>query len=1579
MNRNMNWAIFNLKYENREQWAFEQMSYLLFCAEMNCRIGLFRYKNQTGIETDPIEKDGIYYGFQAKYYSSSISKNDIIDSIKKAKDKNSQLNTIYLYLNQELSESSKTDSKKPQYQIDIENSALNIGINIEWRVPSNFEIQLAFPENKYINDIFFNLDGSENNLIDDIYKHNANILQAIQTKILFHDKEIKINRTEYIQQIKQSLENVQNIIISGEGGCGKTAIFKDFYNQHFHEVPICIYKATELNVNHINDIFRFDYNFTFNQFLEVYQSELKKIFVIDSAEKLAELTNNDILLNLIQTLKDNNWIIIFTTRYSYLNDLSFHIKENYHLPCKIIDIPIINSEELNRLSAEYNFTLPDNYKFLERLRNLFYLNEYIQFYSTIDKSGNLRSFIDLLWKKRIQNNSNQKDNLHLERENCLISIVKERCKTGLFYINAEKLSQSALFQLKQDEILGYDEVHNGYFITHDIFEEWALDKIISRNYANHTDTMQFFEELGSSLSIKRAFRLWLSEQLYNDINEIEAFIQDTFTNTNISQFWKDELLVSVLLSNYSEIFFEKFDKEIKLNDFEILKRIMFLLGIACKEEDTHLSKLLGIDSINYIFTKPRGKGWDETIKYIYSNRENVLPILKIFIPLLRDWNDNNKRGNTTRYSALTALYFYEHFENQDSYYGKEKKQLVPIILNGALEIKEELKVILDKVILNRWIYHPHSYYDLCHAILTSNKDLAILFTLPEEVLKLADLFWFESDDEENTFRYSGFDIEKYYSIRNGCHHDYFPASALQTPIYWLLESATSKTINFILEFTNKTIEKYANSEVNDPVKVIDIIIDEKTTVTQYINETIWCMYRGSGGIAKPHLLESIHMALEKFLLRLSKDEGVNTVESYLIYLLKNSSSASITAIVTSVILAYPEKFFNVATVLFKTLELFYIDNLRQQQESQAKRLYSIGSGMDSRRDVFANERLKTCEEKHRSLSIEDLFRNYQFFGVTGFTEEQNTELLKKIYDIIDSHKENILETQDDDKKSLEILIARIDRRVMHPTVKKMDDLNYIIEFNPELSSDLQEHSKQATTQFEEAIKYTSLRLWADFISEKRHQKSDQDINQKQKQYNDNPLLALEETKQLVDELNAGRRTMGIFDYSIPAFVCSKLIIEYRDKLTKEDKAFCKNIIFLYVSRLFSDEYDYQISDGVEAVIHAIPFLIYEYPEEIESFILALILCLFDKTSIGNYKRICDYVIDSIYESKIWELDPISAQSVLLGFIKLKPIYNKIYDEKRKVQGFWNKTPKSNLLQEFEETIKDFSFINISFDIREIELLDILDLEIVYQLIPYNTKDSIHLKIYEKTLPNIVPQLLIDRRNYKEEFGDASNIYLIRLYIFRRFAHFILERESNEIDIYLQPLINSFSATEEVALFLDEIVNAEDHNCKYDQFWYIWNKFYPRFIEISNGPNRFHLDNVTISYLLAWRWWRDGVEEWHSLKKENLLFYTNLAKDLGHNPTILFSISRVLNTIGSRFTQEGIDWIYTIIINNNSLELKKFESNTLYYIEKFMRRFVFMNKEQIKKTIRLKNKVVPILDFIIERGSIHGYLLRDSIL
>lgn len=1563
----MNWKVFGLKYDKRETWAFEQMTYLLFCAEFNNRIGLFRYKNQTGIETEPIEKDGKFYGFQSKYYTTTIAENkdDIIDSIKKAKSKNKQLDELFIYINQELSESTAKDKKKPQYELDIDDAAKAAGISIQWRVPSHFELQLSLPENKYLQDTFFSLDPSEGDLLDEIYKHNENILQAIQTEISFGGKQIKVDRSSVVEAIANASQKKSNIVISGEGGCGKTAIFKEFYNANFQKLPICVFKANELNVNHINDIFQFDHKFTFTQFLSAFKDEPIKIFVIDSAEKLAEISKNDILITLIQKLKENGWNIIFTTRYAYLNDLVFHIKENYQLAFDVQDVSLISTDEVKSISEEFKFSLPENEKFLERLRNLFYLSEYVQQYSNIDQKGNFKDFIDLLWKKRIQNNSVQKDNLHLEREKCIVYIAKQRCETGRFYINADDLPQSALFQLKQDEILGYNETHSGYFITHDIYEEWTLDKIVSRSFSNHSNTQQFFDELGNSLPMRRAFRLWLSDHLSNNSKEIEGFIQGAFTSDWVTQFWKDEILISVLLSDYSEAFFKVFEKEIISNDFKILKRILFLLRIAC----TDISAIQNIEII-----KPKGKGWEEVIALIYKCRSDFFDSnLKITLPVLTDWCDFNKKGQTTRYAGLLALSLIQKTETEEDFFIEDapEEKLLKVIFNAAHELQAELKEIFDKVIADKWTNHRDPYEGLCSKLLEKPYIATeVIKTLPISVIQLCDLYWQKQPKKEGRFGYDRDTMESKYGLTEKHDLKYFPSSANQTPIKWLLQMAFYETLDFIIDFTNRSVESYSQSDYGkkDVIK-IKLSVNE-TEVSQYSSWAIWSMYRGNGSPVVPNLLQSIHMALEKTLLEFAQILKSEIVQEILLRILLKSKSTSLTSVVCSIVLANPDKFYDTALILFKAIELYHLDSGRSSNEFQVRSLYSMGYGMDKVKDIlYADERMKTLEDKHRNSNLESMFLNYQLFGVKGFTEEQNTEFINKLYEIIDQHKSDAAKS-----KSFGILLARMDRRNLIPKVTEQED-KLLIEFSPkELSDDLKKQSEQAQNQYEEVFKYGSLRMWSDFLIGGKNKNK----NAKQEEYDSNPLLALSETKQLVEELNAGRNAMGIMEYSIPAFSCAKLLIEHKDKLTKEDKVFCQEIVLSTISSLFADNYDYQISDGVEAAIHAIPTLMNEYPEEAESFVFLMVLALFDEVPIGQYKRICDYVIEAVHKSKLWEQNHKIAQSILFGYIKLRPLYKKIIAKKRKEKG-WGRIPKSSILEEIDKETAGFSFENIVFDINDIGSLDIHDLEIVYQLIPPDTKDKIHLDIYAKSLPTLAPQLLMDSRRYKEESEDDSNIYLVRQHIFKKFAYFILERETGEIDRFMKPFTDSFSSTEETASFIEELVGAEDIIFKPEQFWHIWSSLYPKIKELCIDPRAYHLDQIVINYLFAWPWWRDGVEEWRSLRSDNLFLFVNASKELGNVPSVLYSIAKVLNSVGTNFKDEGIDWIYTIVSNYKSLRLGDLESNTQYYLERFLRKFVFINRQKIKEEIRLKNKIIPILDFMIERGSIHGYLLRESVL
>lgn len=100
--------------------------------------------NQAGIECDPIEKDGKWIGFQAKFYDVSLArrKEDILDSIKKAREKYPNLSEIYLYTNQLLTESSNSQQVEPAYQREIEAKANEKGLRIVWQLSSHLAIQL---------------------------------------------------------------------------------------------------------------------------------------------------------------------------------------------------------------------------------------------------------------------------------------------------------------------------------------------------------------------------------------------------------------------------------------------------------------------------------------------------------------------------------------------------------------------------------------------------------------------------------------------------------------------------------------------------------------------------------------------------------------------------------------------------------------------------------------------------------------------------------------------------------------------------------------------------------------------------------------------------------------------------------------------------------------------------------------------------------------------------------------------------------------------------------------------------------------------------------------------------------------------------------------------------------------------------------------------------------------------------------------------------------------------------------------------------------------------------------------------
>ena len=141
------------------------------------------------------------------------------------------------------------------------------------------------------------------------------------------------------------------------------------------------------------------------------------------------------------------------------------------------------------------------------------------------------------------------------------------------------------------------------------------------------------------------------------------------------------------------------------------------------------------------------------------------------------------------------------------------------------------------------------------------------------------------------------------------------------------------------------------------------------------------------------------------------------------------------------------------------------------------------------------------------------------------------------------------------------------------------------------------------------------------------------------------------------------------------------------------------------------------------------------------------------------------------------------------------------------------------------------------------------------------------------------------------------------------AEFLLNLSNEKQSLVLQQMMPSVKFEREFKQLLSDIVIAQDNNPRYETFWNLWSTMQDYILPLyekrldyyKNTDFDVHIgygfEDVLVTYLLADFPEVPGVDEWHSLKIQNRIFYMTVANRLGYNPTVLFSIARLLNTIG----------------------------------------------------------------------------------
>lgn len=1567
-----NWNIFKAKFNENPQKNFEWFCYLLFCNEFDKPVGIFRYKNQSGIETNPIKKGNKTIGWQAKFYETRLAENksELLGTLDKVKRDYPEINKIILYTNQEWGQGrNKGSNNDPIAKQEVDQKAKDYEIELVWRTASYFESPFVVHSNQEISKYFFSEKNSIIDLIDSRRKRSENILYEIKTSISLPNLQIEINRSQELKSLQEKLNKSQILIVHGIGGVGKTALIKSLYEKEEKNTSIYIFKASEFGSNN-TDIFG---EFDADTFASSHEQETKKIIVIDSAEKLLDVENIDPFKNSLTAFIKNKWTILFTTRDTYLADLESHLLDCYEVSFEKLSLEILSKDELAKIATDNSFNLPCDENLLELIKNPFYLNEYLRFNNA--QNQNYLSFKNSLWKRRIAKTP--------AREQAFLSLAFQRANEGQFFI-IPKQDPKILDELMTDGFIGYETA--GYFITHDIYEEWALEKQIDSAFKRKQYSSDFFEEIGEALPIRRSFRSWVSEQLLIDEQSFERFCLDAAVNEEIPVHWRDEIWVSILLSENASRFINQLRNDLIRNDFLLLKRLVFLARLACKEINYETLERIGIlpheiFSYGYVLTKPKGSGWHSLIQFAHENLNKIgLENVKFLIPLINEWTENNSEGKTTHLSSLIALKYYQWLIENNQYISRNDNlsAILKTIACGASSISHELESIFNEILNNGWNSHSDPYFDLVKMTLTEFNAAPIIKALPSKVMELANLFWLQPCQPTRSHLYNRYGWEQDFGLRSN-FNKYFPASSFQSPTLILLKTNPIETLDFIINFTNQTASSYYKSkEGSAESEQVEIFISEKQTSKQYISNRLWCAYRGTE--VGPDIFNSVHMALEKSLLEQGKLASSETLEQYLLYLLKESQSASITAVVASIVKAYPEKTFNIACILFRTKELFGYDSTRyirdQTHKSQLIFLRDSFGGPTLRNSIHEKERLSACDLVHHKISLEQLVTSYQIIRGSETSETTFNKRKDLIWEILDKFYEE-LSVQSNSEVACNIWrlsLARMDCRKMEVTSEaKSNGIQFI--FTPKLDPSLKEYSENSTQEITEHFSHTPIKLWATYCKEKDPRANDYP------QYNNNPALAIEETKIIVTKLkNNNDFNFILINKDIPLKVCSILLSDYRDKLTLNDKKFCCEIIYEFLETTFLSNYHYQASDGIDYVYHlALPALFEIFQDERENLALILLATLFETSSIDMSGS--GYYLFAIFTiTTLWQDYPDEMESIIAGYLRLKPHFDSALKSalnenlKQGVHSICKESLYESFFEQHKKSITSFSRGELKLSEVAIEkIVDIETLFVGFSALPSPVLNSAQRNLATFTITCFAKTLLAPH-------DDRKIDYIIRTYFFEKLALLLLQSEHSDIQAYLAPFFSNFTPSECIADLFESIIIAEDKLKTYDKFWYIWELFSEKIILSCNShSNQHHYNKMIKSYLFSTVLWKKESKSWSSFGNNEKRFFKKISSEAGHSKAVLYSLALLLNGIAHHYLEDGVYWLSSQLKNNQNLWKEELEQNTVYYLERIVQIFSFNERTRIKKTPHLKQEFLVILNFLVERGSVIGYMVRERIL
>ncbi|QIF02430.1 hypothetical protein [Roseimicrobium sp. ORNL1] len=795
------------------------------------------------------------------------------------------------------------------------------------------------------------------------------------------------------------------------------------------------------------------------------------VVLVDGVERLLQREESrEAFADLLRTLQNQvQWKLLLTCRESFAETLTYELL-GFGVSAALVNVPKLEETELDQALAGTTLArvVERNTGLRHYLTNLKWLDLSLSALQGLPEQSTATWSTESAWRKHVWRRLVWEKN-GARRERCLVHVSRARLQVASGWVEVPESLFDVAESLVADGLLR--KAGTQFTTAHDLLEDWTLLTYLDQVAVTAQSSMRaMIDEVGDLPLMRTCFRSWLGEQLDNGHPDALRWLEAALSASNGHERWREEALLSLLGAREALAILKATKTHWLAEDGRLFADLQRSLQMAYVTMEVHPD-----------CRRPRGPGWAAVLDFAaLENRAWLLQQLATVSKVLMGW-----KGAVTQIcpqpSGLQAagrilqviweevterrLDFTELIAFPDSYLHDDKDPLVQLISTVAATFPtsffEALSEEGDDVDESRWRYSV-----LADRVLTCVTGTCLSYHLsraqPELVMRLFRKHWGLTPSIRRARR------DQYSNERGLLGNRHFRgSSAFVGPFLAMLRHHQSHGIAFQLEFLNFCIQEERDSGGDgiDELELFEFTIDGRS-FSQWGHQGWWRAYRGHS--PQHHLEESALMALEKWLLEevSSRDE----LETICLNLMQNCQNLGLTAVVSSVAMAFSRKFMTFPLLVLQQPRLFSLDRRRYFNDQSNRML------RDS--DDLPYEALQERKEAdglpHRDTQLEHYIIEAQF----GPAQESIQNALSghsRALAAIDV--EELTPQTTDELNTLRLLIHRIDTRNLSAQPLN-DGTGRIALVTAQLPEDLDVIVKEADESYSTYAQVQSAFLWA---------------------------------------------------------------------------------------------------------------------------------------------------------------------------------------------------------------------------------------------------------------------------------------------------------------------------------------------------------------------------------------------------------------------------------------------------------------------------------------------------------------------